>query len=111
MLPTTPPAATTPGMVLGTLGYMSPEQLRAQEADHRSDIFAFGTLLYEMLAGQRPFAGDTADDTVSAILMKDPPELTLTSQNVSPGLDRIVRRALEKMPDQRFQSARDLGFA
>jgi TolB-like protein/Flp pilus assembly protein TadD len=96
--------------VLGTLGYMSPEQVRGKPADARSDIFSFGAILYEMLSGQRAFHGDSAADTMSAILKEDPPDLSITNQNVPPGLERIVRHCLEKNPEQRFQSARDLAF-
>ncbi|MDQ5856716.1 MAG: serine/threonine protein kinase, partial [Acidobacteriota bacterium] len=84
-------AGTEPGVVLGTLGYMSPEQVRGYPTDSRSDIFSFGAILYEMLSGRRAFAGDTAADTMTAILMKDPPELTETNRALAPGLDRIVR--------------------
>ncbi len=101
---------TEPGVVLGTLGYMSPEQVRGRPADARSDIFAFGAILYEMLAGRRAFSGGSAADTMSAILREDPPDLSTTNQNVSPGLDRIVRHCLEKNPEQRFHSAHDLAF-
>src|SRR5262249_16785772 len=76
---------TEPGVVLGTLGYMSPEQVRGRSADARSDIFAFGAILYEMLSGKRAFHGDSAADTMSAILKEDPPDLSLTDQNISPG--------------------------
>jgi eukaryotic-like serine/threonine-protein kinase len=103
-------AGTQPGVVLGTLGYMSPEQVRGKPADARSDIFAFGAILYEMLSGRRAFSGDTAADTMSSILMKDPPDLSLTNQNISPGLERVVRHCLEKDPEQRFHSAHDLAF-
>jgi serine/threonine protein kinase len=103
---------TTPGMMLGTVGYMSPEQVRGEALDHRSDIFSFGTVLYEMLSGERPFRRDTSAETMTAILKEDPPELASTPQRpVSPGIDRIVRRCLEKDPGQRFQSAKDLAFA
>jgi eukaryotic-like serine/threonine-protein kinase len=108
-LPTAAPA-TDPGVVLGTLGYMSPEQVRGKTADARSDIFAFGAILYEMLAGRRAFHGDTAADTMSAILTKDAPELSATNRGVSPGLDRVVRHCLEKDPERRFHSAHDLAF-
>jgi Tol biopolymer transport system component len=104
-------AATEPGVVLGTLGYMSPEQVRGRPADIRSDIFAFGAILYEMLAGRRAFSGDSAADTMSAILREDPPDLSVTDQNIPPGLDRIVRHCLEKNPEQRFHSAHDIAFA
>jgi len=103
-------AGTEPGVVLGTLGYMSPEQVRGRPADVRSDIFSFGAILYEMLSGRRAFRGDSAADTMSAILKEDPPELSLSDRTVSPGLDRIVRHCLEKNPQERFQSARDLAF-
>ena len=103
-------AGTEPGVVLGTLGYMSPEQVRGKPADARSDIFSFGAILYEMVSGRRAFQGDSAADTMSAILKEDPPDLSVTSQNVSPGLERIVRHCLEKNPEQRFHSAHDLAF-
>jgi Tol biopolymer transport system component len=103
-------AGTEPGVVLGTLGYMSPEQVRGKPADARSDIFSFGAILYEMLAGRRAFHGDSAADTMSAILKEDPPELTVTNQTIPPGLDRIVRHCLEKSPERRFHSAHDLAF-
>jgi Tol biopolymer transport system component len=101
---------TAIGTVMGTVGYMSPEQVRGLEADHRSDIFSLGTVLYEMLSGRRLFAGDTSVDTMSAILHQDPPELPATA-DVPAALQRIVRRCVEKNPDERFQSARDLAFA
>jgi Tol biopolymer transport system component len=101
---------TSPGMVLGTVGYMSPEQVRGQETDHRSDIFSFGAIFYEMISGKRAFRGQTAADTMSAILKDDPPELTETNRAVSPAIERIVRHCLEKNPDERFQSARDIAF-
>src|ERR1700693_490621 len=103
-------AGTEPGVVLGTLGYMSPEQVRGRSADARSDIFSFGAILYEMLSGQRAFRGDSAADTMSAILKEDPPDLSVTNQSISPGLERIVRHCLEKNPEQRFHSAHDLAF-
>jgi serine/threonine protein kinase len=104
-------AGTEPGVVLGTLGYMSPEQVRGKPADARSDIFSFGAILYEMLSGRRAFHGDSAADTMSAILKEDPPDLSVTNQSVPPGLDRIVRHSLEKSPGQRFHSAHDVAFA
>ena len=104
-------ADTQPGVLLGTMGYMSPEQARGQPADHRADIFAFGAMLYELLAGRRAFAGATVADTVSAILDKDPPALSLADRHIPPGLARIVDRCLEKDPAARFQSTRDLTFA
>jgi eukaryotic-like serine/threonine-protein kinase len=103
-------AGTEPGVVLGTLGYMSPEQVRGRPADQRSDIFSFGAILYEMLSGRRAFQGDSAADTMSAILKEDPPDLSVTNQSVPPALERIVRHCLEKSPEQRFHSAHDLGF-
>ena len=101
---------TEAGLVLGTLGYMSPEQVRGGAVDHRSDLFSFGAILYEMLSGQRAFRGNTSADTISAILKEDPPELSATGREVSPALDRTVRHCLEKNPEERFQSARDLAF-
>jgi serine/threonine protein kinase len=101
---------TEPGAVLGTLGYMAPEQLRGKVADARSDIFSFGAILFEMLSGKRAFHGDSAADTMTAILRDDPPDLSVTDHNISPGLERIVRHCLEKNPGQRFQSAQDLAF-
>jgi len=101
---------TEPGVVMGTLGYMSPEQVRGKPADQRSDIFSFGAILYEMLSGKRAFQGDSAADTMSSILKEDPPDLSLTNQGVSPGLERIVRHCLEKNPQQRFHSAHDVAF-
>jgi len=103
-------AGTEPGVVLGTLGYMAPEQVRGKPADARSDIFSFGAILYEMLSGQRAFRGDSAADTMSAILKEDPPDLSVTNQSISPGLERIVRHCLEKNPERRFHSAHDLAF-
>jgi hypothetical protein len=101
---------TEPGVVLGTMGYMSPEQVRGRPADYRSDLFAFGAILFEMLSGQRAFRGDTAADTMSAILTKEPPDLSATNRDIHPGLDRIVRHCLEKNPEERFHSAHDLAF-
>jgi serine/threonine protein kinase len=101
---------TEAGQVLGTAGYMSPEQVRGMTVDHRSDIFSFGAILFEMLSGQRAFKRDSAAETMTAILKEDPPELTEIDRNISPALERIVHHCLEKSPDQRFQSARDLAF-
>jgi Tol biopolymer transport system component len=101
---------TDAGTVMGTVGYMSPEQVRGKAADPRSDIFAFGAIFYEMLSGKRAFHGDSPADTMSAILKDDPPELSETNRNVSPALERIVRHCLEKNPAERFQSARDVAF-
>ncbi|HJT17447.1 MAG TPA: protein kinase, partial [Thermoanaerobaculia bacterium] len=103
-------AATEPGIVLGTVGYMSPEQVRGEQVDRRSDIFAFGAILYEMLTGQRAFKRDSSIETLSAILKEDPRDLTELNPNVPPPLERLVRRCLEKDREQRFQSARDLAF-
>ncbi len=102
---------TDPGTVMGTVGYMSPEQVRGQEADHRADIFSFGVILYEMLSGARTFSGDSAIEVMNAILKDEPPELSETNSKISPALDKIVRRCLEKKPERRFQTASDLGFA
>jgi serine/threonine protein kinase/Tol biopolymer transport system component len=102
---------TTPGTVMGTVGYMSPEQVRGLAVDHRSDIFSFGAILYEMVSGKRAFRGDSSVETMNAILKEDVPELSTSSANISPGLERIVRRCLEKLPERRFQSASDLAFA
>ncbi|HQR36565.1 MAG TPA: protein kinase [Blastocatellia bacterium] len=102
---------TDPGTVMGTVSYMSPEQVRGQDMDHRSDIFSFGVILYEMLSGQRTFSGDSAIEVMNAILKEEPPDLSETSAKISPQLDKIVRRCLEKKPERRFHSAHDLGFA
>ena len=103
-------SGTEAGTVLGTMGYMSPEQVRGQAVDARTDIFSFGAVLYEMLSGKRAFHGATSADTISAILREDPPDLAETNRSISPALDRIVRHCLEKNPEQRFHSARDLAF-
>ncbi len=109
-LPTTPPD-TLPGVVLGTVGYMAPEQVRGLQADHRSDIFAFGAVLYEMLSGSRAFLGETTMDAMTAILKEDPPDLPSAERRIPPALARLVDRCLEKSPAARFQSTRDLAFA
>lgn len=101
---------TTPGLVLGTVGYMSPEQVRGEPVDHRSDIFSFGAILYEMLSGERAFSGATSVDTMSAILHAEPQDLSRSKRPIPPALERIVRHCLEKSPSERFQSARDLAF-
>ena len=100
---------TTPGAVMGTVGYMSPEQVRGQSADHRSDIFSLGAILHETLSGVRTFRRDTAVETMNAILKEEAP--ALSAEDLPPALGRIVGRCLEKKPGERFQSARDLGFA
>ena len=105
------PQLTAPGTVMGTVAYMSPEQVRGQNLDHRSDIFSFGIILHEMLSGQRAFAGDSQVEVMNAILKEEPPELSETNAKISPQLKRLVRRCLEKKPERRFQSASDLGFA
>ena len=97
---------TEAGTVMGTVGYMSPEQVRGLPVDHRSDIFSFGAILYEMLSGKRAFKRDTASDTMAAILKEEPPELTESGRNISPALDHIVKHCLEKDRDTRFQTAR-----
>jgi hypothetical protein len=102
---------TAPGVILGTVGYMSPEQARAEPVDHRSDIFALGIVLYEMLSGRKAFHGASAADTLSAILKAHPPELGQIVRDLPPAVDRIVTRCLEKDREDRFQSAADLGFA
>ena len=107
--PTTP-AGTEPGTVMGTVGYMSPEQVRGRELDPRTDIFSFGAILYEMLSGRRAFKGDSGVETMNAVLKEDPPELVDSGRNISAALDRIVRHCLEKSPEARFQSAGDVAF-
>jgi eukaryotic-like serine/threonine-protein kinase len=102
---------TQPGMVLGTVGYMSPEQVRGKVADHRADIFAFGAILYEMLVGKRAFERTTSAETMTAILNDDPPAASQIVPSTPPGLQRVVHRCFEKSPEQRFQSASDLAFA
>ena len=103
--------ATEAGTVLGTLGYMSPEQVRGEPADTRSDIFSFGCVLYEMLTGRRAFSGESPGQTMAAILRDQPAEFAVLGTQVPEGVDRIVRRCLEKSPGERFQSAGDLSFA
>ena len=104
-------AVTDPGMVMGTVGYMAPEQVRGRTVDARADLFSLGAVLYEMVTGQRAFHRDTAADTMSAILREEPPELSGTRPELSPALDRIIRHCLEKEPNDRFQTARDVAFA
>ncbi len=102
--------ATDAGTLLGTVGYMAPEQVRGQQADARSDIFAFGCVLFEMLTGKRAFKGDSAVETMNAILKEEPAEPDLSGAKIPSELDRLVRHCLEKNPAERFQSARDLAF-
>src|SRR6202030_3827926 len=96
--------------VLWTVCYMSPEQVRAKPADHRCDLLSFGAILYEMLSGRRAFHGETAADTMSAILRAESPALTETNRGIAPGLEKIVQHCLEKNPEERFQSAHDIAF-
>ena len=103
--------ATEPGAILGTVGYMSPEQVRGKSADGRSDIFSLGAVLYEMLTARRAFGRETAAESMTAILREEPEEISESGGRIPPSLDHIVRRCLEKKPEQRFQSARDLSFA
>lgn len=102
---------TAVGVVVGTASYMAPEQVRGEAVDARTDIFAFGAVLYEMLSGVRAFRRETTAETMTAVLKDEPPELSGSVRTVSVTLDRIVRRCLEKRPEERFQSARDLSFA
>jgi serine/threonine protein kinase len=102
---------TTPGVVMGTANYMAPEQVRGQEAEQSSDIFALGVILYEMLRGDRPFSGESGIEVMNSILTDDPPDLSETNPDIPLVLAKIVRRCLEKKPEQRFQSASDLSFA
>ena len=96
---------------MGTVGYMSPEQVKGRAVDHRSDIFSFGAILYEMLSGRRAFHGESAAETMSAILKEHPPDLSETNQRILPALERLVNHCLEKNPEERFHSASDLAFA
>src|SRR3954463_4499292 len=102
---------TRAGTILGTAPYMSPEQWRGRPVDARTDFFSFGCVLYEMLAGRRPFTGNTDAELVAAILHEDPPELAASERAIPLELQRIVGRCLDKNPEARFQSARDLAFA
>ncbi len=104
-------AQTLPGLVVGTIGYMSPEQVRGQPADHRADIFAFGIIVFEMLTGKQAFSGESSVEMMNAILKEEPPDFAAAGRRVPPALERVVSHCLEKNPDDRFQSARDLGFA
>ena len=109
--PTMALSHTAAGTVMGTVGYMSPEQVRGQTADHRSDIFSLGAVLYEMAAARRAFQRETGAETMSAILKEEPPDLASSGAHVPPALERIISRCLEKAPERRFQSASDLAFA
>jgi len=102
---------TSAGTVMGTVGYMSPEQVRGERVDHRSDIFSFGAVLYELLSGRRAFHADSPVESLNAILRHEPEDLTSTDARINPQLDKILRRCLEKKPERRFQSASDLSFA
>jgi len=104
-------AATDPGTVMGTVGYMAPEQVRGQATDARADVFALGAVLYEMVSGTRTFHRDTAADSMTAILTEDPPDLAASRPDLSPALDRIIRHCLEKNANERFQNVRDVAFA
>jgi len=104
-------AQTSAGAVMGTASYMAPEQVRGEAADPRTDIFAFGAVLFEMLSGERAFRRDTPAETMTAVLKDEPPDLANPTRPIPPALDRIMRRCLEKTADQRFQSAKDLSFA
>jgi Tol biopolymer transport system component len=108
--PTMPVTPTEPGRLLGTVGYISPEQIRGLGGDQRSDIFSFGTILYEMLTGRQAFRGDTPVETLNAILKEEPPDFIDLDVRVPEALERVVRHCLEKSPEERFQSARDLAF-
>ena len=103
--------ATRPGTVMGTVGYMSPEQVRAQATDARTDIFSLGAILFEMLTGRRAFQRDTSAETMTAILKEDPPEISTLTAGIPPSLERVVNHCLEKSAELRFQSAKDLAFA
>lgn len=102
---------TDPGTIMGTIAYMSPEQVRARTVDHRTDIFSLGVVFYEMLTGKRAFDGDSTADLMSAILREEPPRISNTNATLSPALERVIEHCLEKNPAERFHSARDLAFA
>ncbi len=101
---------TKPGTILGTLNYMSPEQVRGKQTDARSDIFALGCVLHEMVGGQKTFSGETSADTMTAILKDEPVSVLDSCTDAGPELDRVISRCLEKKPEQRFHSATDLAF-
>ena len=102
---------TKSGAVIGTVAYMSPEQLRGKPVDHRADLFSFGAILYELLTGSRAFRGETEVDTMTAVLREEPPEESLDQAAIPPGYRGLVKHCLEKDPESRFQSAKDLAFA
>src|SRR5262249_16008148 len=102
---------TDPGTLIGTIAYMSPEQIKGEAVGHRSDIFSFGAVFYEMLSGRRAFCGNSAGEMMSAILREDPPNLSVTNKNISPALECLIRHCLEKNPAERFHSTGDLAFA
>jgi serine/threonine protein kinase/tetratricopeptide (TPR) repeat protein len=108
--PTTP-GATEPGVILGTVGYMSPEQVRGKPVDHRSDVFAFGAILYEMVTGRRAFQKESPVETMMAILQEDPPAARASGRPIPAEIEGVIAHCLEKSPEERFQSARDLAFA
>jgi serine/threonine protein kinase len=108
---TTMKVNTSAGTVMGTVGYMSPEQVRGERVDHRSDIFSFGAVLYELLSGKRAFHANSPVESLNAILKDEPEDLTTSDSKINPQLEKIVRRCLEKKPERRFQSASDLSFA
>ena len=109
MLPTTPPNLTAQGTILGTFQYMAPEQLEGQEADARTDIFAFGTVVYEMVTGKKAFEGKSHASLIGAIMHSEPPPISKLQPLTPPALDRTVRKCLAKEPDHRWQTAGDLG--
>ncbi|MDX6614522.1 MAG: eukaryotic-like serine/threonine-protein kinase [Blastocatellia bacterium] len=102
--------STQPGTVLGSVGYMSPEQVRGRATDSRSDIFSFGAVLYEMVTGDRAFRGDSSVETMNAILKDEPPPIEISERTIAPALERFITHCLEKQPQDRYQSARDLAF-
>ena len=108
MAPTTPPNLTAQGTILGTFQYMAPEQIEGAEADARTDIFAFGAVLFEMRAGRPAFEGKTRAQLLGAILKDDPPPVSTLQPKAPQALDRIVSTCLAKDPDDRWQTARDL---
>jgi tetratricopeptide (TPR) repeat protein len=108
---TVSPAGTEAGTIMGTVGYMSPEQVTGGQVDHRSDIFSLGCVLYEMVSGRRPFQADTEVEVMAAILLEEPPQLSSTGATLPVDLEQAIHRCLEKNVDARFQSTADLAFA